>query len=357
MTTSQKTKKQLIDELAAQKQRIDALERETQELRKVKGHTHCENEATLKSIFRAAPIGIGMVNNRVITHVNDKLCKMTGYEADDLIGNSARILYPTNEEFEYVGQEKYAQIAKSETGMVTTRWLRKDGRIINVILSSAPIDPKDHAVGVTFTALDITAHKHAEQELRINRNYLETLNNALGDVIITLKWPERVIEYTNLSVQEMFGYVPDECTGLPAAMFYVDNEEYEKIGKLVTSHLENGKKVVRFETYLKRKNGVIFPAHVTTTFMKEKMTSGKSSPLFRISPSAGKQKNGSGRARKCSGNWQKPFTRYSGWSHQTGNGYIISVLLMKRFGEDHVRGFINSPWFGWKVSLQRIVLM
>jgi PAS domain S-box-containing protein len=266
---NQKTKKQLIDELITQKQRFDALERETKELRKVKEHTHCENIATVKSIFHAAPIGIGMANNRVIAYVNDKLCDMTGYEAGDLIGSSTRILYPTNEEFEYVGQEKHDQIAKSETGMVKTRWLRKDGRIINVILNSIPIDPKDHAAEVTFTALDITARKQEEQELRISRNYLETLNNALGDVIVTLKWPERVIEYVNLSVQEMFGYAPDECAGLPAAIFYVNNEEYEKIGKLVASHFKQGKKVVRFETYLKRKNGAIFPAYVTSTFLEE----------------------------------------------------------------------------------------
>ena len=68
------------------------------------------SEETLKSIFMAAPIGIGMVSDRVIKQANDRFCEMTGYSKDELIGQSARIVYPTDEEFEHVGQEKYALI-------------------------------------------------------------------------------------------------------------------------------------------------------------------------------------------------------------------------------------------------------
>ena len=75
-----------------------------------------DREATLSSIFRAAPIGIGLVSNRVIIRVNDRLCEMTGYSAGELIGKSARILYPDDEEFERVGREKYELIRKFVPG-------------------------------------------------------------------------------------------------------------------------------------------------------------------------------------------------------------------------------------------------
>ncbi len=125
-----------------------------------------DREATLSSIFRAAPIGIGLVSNRVIIRVNDRLCEMTGYSAGELIGKSARILYPDDEEFERVGREKYELIRKFGTGTIETRWRRKDGDIRDVLLSSTPLDPENLAIGVTFTALDITDRKRAESELR-----------------------------------------------------------------------------------------------------------------------------------------------------------------------------------------------
>ncbi len=124
-----------------------------------------EREARLKSIFRAAPTGIGVVADRVLLQVNERVCEMTGYSVEELIGRPSRMLYPTDEEFEYVGREKYRQIRESGTGTVETRWRRKDGTLISVLLSSAPIDPDDLSAGVTFTALDITARKLAEEAI------------------------------------------------------------------------------------------------------------------------------------------------------------------------------------------------
>ena len=123
-----------------------------------------ESEASLRSIFRVAPIGIGVVHDRVLTQVNDRVCEMLGYAAEELTGSSARLLYPSDEDFEFVGREKYVQIRAKGTGSVETRWRRKDGSVIDVLLSSTPIDPSDLSRGVTFTALDITERKRAEAE-------------------------------------------------------------------------------------------------------------------------------------------------------------------------------------------------
>ncbi|MBD3321425.1 MAG: PAS domain S-box protein, partial [Chitinivibrionales bacterium] len=125
-----------------------------------------ESEASVQSIFRAAPVGIGLVAERVLLKVNDTVCTMLGYSPDELIGRDARILYPTNDDYDYVGSEKYGQIRKSGTGSVETRWKTKDGSIIDILLSSTPLVPGDLSYGVTFTALDITERKRAEQALR-----------------------------------------------------------------------------------------------------------------------------------------------------------------------------------------------
>jgi PAS domain S-box-containing protein len=124
-----------------------------------------ESESRLNSIISVAPVGIGVAINRVMQAVNDQFCQITGYTKEELIGKPARMVYPTQDDCDYVGQEKYGQIASKGHGSVETRFQKKDGTIIDVLLSSTPIDPSDLSVGVTFTALDITDRKRAERAL------------------------------------------------------------------------------------------------------------------------------------------------------------------------------------------------
>jgi PAS domain S-box-containing protein len=122
-----------------------------------------DSEAMLQSVLRAAPMGIGLVSDRMIGWTNEQVSVLTGYTRQELEGRSARTLYEDQEEFERVGRVKYGAIAKGRTGTVETRWKRKDGTLIDVLLSSAPIDPSNLSVGVVFTATDITKRKRAEQ--------------------------------------------------------------------------------------------------------------------------------------------------------------------------------------------------
>ncbi len=50
-----------------------------------------------------------------VVRPSDRLCEMLGYTRDELVGKSARMLYPSDEDYEYVGGEKYAKIAEMGT--------------------------------------------------------------------------------------------------------------------------------------------------------------------------------------------------------------------------------------------------
>ena len=76
-----------------------------------------KSEERLKSIFRAAPIGIGLVSDRVIKQANDRLCEMVGYSRDELLGQSARMVYPTDKEFEYVVRRNMPRSQNLEQGL------------------------------------------------------------------------------------------------------------------------------------------------------------------------------------------------------------------------------------------------
>ncbi len=147
-----------------------------------------ESEAKLSSILRAAPTGIGVVSNRVFKAVNDHLCAMTGYSREELLEQNSRMLYPSDEDYEFVGREKYRQIKESGTGTVETRWQRKDGSLIDVLMSSTPIDEADWSVGVTFTAVDITERKRAAEELAASRQMLRAVLDTIPTRVF---WKDR----------------------------------------------------------------------------------------------------------------------------------------------------------------------
>ncbi len=155
-----------------------------------------KSEAYMTSIFRAAPAGIGVVIDRVLREVNLRLCEMFGYAKEELLGKSARILYLSDEDYEYVGREKYRQIEESGTGTVETRMQCKDGSVIDVLLSSTPLDFKNLAAGVTFTATDITAIKNTERQLRQSQNKFRIMMEAMRDPVY-IGSDDFLVEYMN----------------------------------------------------------------------------------------------------------------------------------------------------------------
>ncbi len=157
-----------------------------------------QRQAKLDSIFRVAPTGIGVVTDRVLQEVNERICTMTGYAREELVGKPARILYPTQEDHDYVGTEKYRQISEKGTGTVETRWKRKDGAIIDILLSSTPIVPGDLSAGVTFTALDITDRKRSEEALRESRQMLRLV---LDTIPVRVFWKDKDSRYMGCNTQ------------------------------------------------------------------------------------------------------------------------------------------------------------
>jgi two-component system cell cycle sensor histidine kinase/response regulator CckA len=177
------------------------------------------SEATLKSVFRAAPIGIGLVIDRVFQWTNDTLHGMVGYSADELRGRNARMLYPSDEEYERVGREKYAEIAERGTGAVDTRFQCKDGSVIDVLLSSTPLDPTDLSAGVTFTALDITERKRVEEErerllaqIREQAQRMQHILDTVPEGVLLLDPDERIILVNPVAERELVA-LSDARTG------------------------------------------------------------------------------------------------------------------------------------------------
>jgi PAS domain S-box-containing protein len=167
-----------------------------------------QNQAMLESILRAAPVGIGLVHNRVFSWTNAHVLQMTGRTGESLEGQSGRILYPSQEEFERVGGIKYREMREKGIGTIETRWIRRDGEVLDVLLCSTPLAPGDESKGILFTALDITAQKRAAVE----RERLVQVIEATSDMVGTAGM-DGEITYMNAAGKRMAGWT--EAAGRP----------------------------------------------------------------------------------------------------------------------------------------------
>jgi two-component system, cell cycle sensor histidine kinase and response regulator CckA len=216
----------------------------------------------LDSIIFVAPTGIGLSKDRIMIKVNDRLCEMTGYTQEELVGQPARMLYPNQEEFDFVGWEKYGQISKQGWGTVETRWQRKDGAIRDIILSSRPIRQDDLSAGVTFTALDITKRKKAEDELK---KLASAIHQAAECIVITD--PEGTIQYVNPAFEKVTGYAREEAIGSnPRILRSGEQDEYfyrELWGTITSGETWTG----RFVN--KRKDGTLYHEDAAVTPIRD----------------------------------------------------------------------------------------
>ena len=218
-----------------------------------------QSQSMLNGIFRSAPIGIGVVSRRVFQWTNDRLCEMTGYAAAEMAGQSARMLCACQEDFDRVGREKYDQIHVRGTGMVETRWQCKDGHLIDVLLSSTPLEPGELDAGVVFTALDITERKRNEEALRLRDRAVASSLNAV--VIAGL---DGRIADTNDAFMRMWGYSPEEATELTVRQLGMDPDD---VDGFVSQIQGNG--FAAGESIARHKDGTPFHIQVSASLVTD----------------------------------------------------------------------------------------
>ncbi|QHI69246.1 PAS domain S-box protein [Tichowtungia aerotolerans] len=181
-----------------------------------------ENQERLSSILRVVPTGIGLVKDRVITDLNPQVCEITGYGYDELIGKNSRMLYLSEKEYLRVGYEKHRQIAEHGTCMLESQWKRKDGTVCDVLLSATPLSPKSLVAGITFTALDITDRKRAEDALRQSIHELKMHVEQSPLAIVRWDLNFLAVEW-NRAAERIFGFSRREAIGQHGTFIIPEN--------------------------------------------------------------------------------------------------------------------------------------
>lgn len=227
-----------------------------------------ESEMYLGSILRSSPIGIGVTSHRIIMTVNPRICQMLGYAQEELIGKSSRFVYPTEQEYERVGRINQEQIAKNGYGSVETRWQKKDGSVIEILLSSTPLDGANFAAEVTFTATDITGRKVSEMFLRESeqkfRGIFDNINDGLQiHEIGSDGKPGKFIEVNDVACR-MLQYSREELLQHSPLDFATEYHS-KPLEEIFKENMTAGQAI--FETDHRRKDGTVIPVEVHTHTM------------------------------------------------------------------------------------------
>jgi len=166
-----------------------------------------ESEATLQAILSASPVGISLVQRRTLAWANKAKYDMMGYGIGSLEGKSARILYPTDEEFERVGRELYAPIKGGGVGRAETLLVTADGGRIHCQLQATPLHHSDLSRGVIVAAMDISDLKLAEEALRQSEAKYRTLLEQIPAVTYTAALDEESSTlYVSPQIEALIGF-------------------------------------------------------------------------------------------------------------------------------------------------------
>jgi PAS domain S-box-containing protein len=213
-----------------------------------------ESEVYIKGILNAAPAGIGLVRKREFDWVSDRMCEMLGYSADELLGQSARIAYESDEEFERVGRVKYSEIQERGVGSVETRFKRKDGSVLDILLCSSAVDPGDLSKGVIFTVLDITERKQVEEALRESQEKYRLLVDTMPSIVYK-GYKDWSVEFLDEKIEVLTGHRMKEFnSGRMKWSELVVEEDIAGARETFIRALKTDKSYVR-EYRIKAKNG------------------------------------------------------------------------------------------------------
>lgn len=166
----------------------------------------------LESILKSAPIGIGIIVDQQIVEVNETLCDMLRYTENELLDKDIGFLFADQAEYESVKEKKSKSVNKKHTFTIETKWKKKNGCIITIMLSCSPLYDKDMSKGITFTSIDISSRKKAEEILFFEKERLKITLESIGDgVIVTNRQGE--VTLINPIGEQLTGWSMDQGQG------------------------------------------------------------------------------------------------------------------------------------------------
>ena len=209
------------------------------------------SEERLRASIESSPVAIIEVGlDSMIRTWNPAAERIFGWTADEAHAESPPMI-PDERLPEYEQLLGQVRGGDSYTGHETQR-RRKDGTLVDVEISSAPIRDSDgDVVGHMVLIVDITERKRQELELRASDERLRAAIESSPAAVVEVDLDDRVLAW-NPAAEQLFGWTRDEAIGRPVP--FVGPDETGEFRRLVED-VRAGRVYSGYETTRHRKDG------------------------------------------------------------------------------------------------------
>lgn len=192
--------------------------------------------------------------------VNRALCRMLGYDPEDIIGHPPAAFADQDSED---ALEVYMSDSGADAGVAEVVLRPKSGHAIHARVSASPLTRKNGDTAGAFAFVsDISDQKRTEFELR----YLsQAVEQSPASVIITNT--DGHIQYVNSKFTDMTGYEPDEVIGMSTRLLS-SGFSSPKVHEELWDTIKAGE-IWRGELHDRRKNGEFFWVETAITPIRD----------------------------------------------------------------------------------------
>ena len=253
---------------------LDAGERTCRE------RTLADKARQLDAIFRNARVGITLSDLPTITWSNPRTCEILGYTEDELIGQTSRLFFSSDETYDRSMGEVMHRLLAGDSPVHEDRLIRKDGQPVWIRATLSAVDPQASPLQVIGIIEDISALKRLETLAEDVRNTLEQrvaertaelagANRRLAANQLAMDragfstlWTDEHGRFVHVNqvAADQLGYSIDEL--LTMSVPDIDpNFSLEQVQQIVDTLLEP--RTLRFESEQRHRDGHGIPVEVT----------------------------------------------------------------------------------------------
>jgi diguanylate cyclase len=167
----------------------------------------------LGSVMSAAPVGLAFTRDQRFELVSAELCRLLGYSESDLLGQAARSIYASNEDYAEIGRQVGEAFASGKPYGGEWQLLRADGSKFWALLRARPVVAGDRSAGTIWSINDVSDQVQARLQLEHAAHH-DALTGA-----INRQGFERVL-------QQIFDGQP---ASRPAALVMLDLDHFKPI--------------------------------------------------------------------------------------------------------------------------------
>ena len=166
----------------------------------------------LDAVITASPAAVaGLDLNGKVMFWSPAAERIFGFSEQEVVGRPLPL--------KLVAEAKGAGSAFGIAGPVESQWLRKDGSVVDVLVSSTPLrDSQGSLVGWVQVLLDDSPRKLAERALQNERRLLQHIVEASPDLILVFDLQENRVVHLTGRVAGLFGYSSDELLRMGKAL-------------------------------------------------------------------------------------------------------------------------------------------